>query len=170
MAIETTENDIKERLSIGYVALVSARAGCQVLEIPVDRESCDIEIRPVAGAPVRIDVQLKATVNLVHTDDMVSFALDVKNYNDLCATRVANPQYLVVLDLPDDSEQWLSADANELVFKRCAFWLSLKGQPRSDNVATKTVHIPKDQVFNPESLTNIIMERFAQLEEQGDAA
>ena len=120
MLIRSTISDIEERLSLGYVTMVAARAGCQVLHIPVDRDSCDIEIRPIAGAPVRIDVQLKASVGLIHKDDRVGYDLAIKNYHDLRATFVANPQYLVVLDLPRDRARWLVSDLNQLVAERCA--------------------------------------------------
>ena len=167
MVITTTTNDIKERLSIGYVTLVAARAGCQVLMIPVDRESCDIEIRPVAGAQVRIDIQLKATAHLVDEGDYVSFPLEIKNYNDLRSTEVGNLQLLIVVDLHDDENEWVLADIDSLIFKRCAFWHNLAGAPETNNVATKTVRIPKQQIFNPEGLRAIIQERYNELTQAG---
>jgi hypothetical protein len=61
MVVTTTENDIKERLSIAYVTAVAARAGCQLSEVRVDRNRIDGTISPISGARVKIDVQLKAT-------------------------------------------------------------------------------------------------------------
>jgi hypothetical protein len=49
--IDTAETDIKERMSVGLVTLVAARAGCEVSETKVDRVSRDITITPISGLP-----------------------------------------------------------------------------------------------------------------------
>jgi hypothetical protein len=55
--IETAENDVKERLSVGVVTWVAARAGCQLTSVDIDRDSVDITIRPVKGEPVPFDFE-----------------------------------------------------------------------------------------------------------------
>ena len=102
MTITTAENDVKERLSIAYVTAVAARAGCELMEVHVDRNGIDGTIRAIKGTPVKIDLQLKATSSPIVEGDHVSFDLDVATYNALRTTVVQAPQLLVLLILPDD--------------------------------------------------------------------
>ena len=163
--IRTVESDVKERLSLGLVTLIAARAGCEVTEIKVDRTSRDIQISPIAGDIVQIDAQLKSTVNLVDGGEVMKFDLDVGNYNDLRATMVGNAQILIVVDLHQAAGSWLSASADELVFKKCAYWLSLYGAPATNNKSRIRVDIPKGQVFSPAALEDIMARRFARIME-----
>ena len=158
--IETTETDIKERLSLGVVTLIAARAGCEVCETKVDRTSRDVRISPIAGAPVVIDAQLKSTSGLIHGETTVKYDLDVKNYNDLRATQVGNAQILIVLDLHRLEQRWLRVSARHMVFDRCAYWLSLYGAPATVNTKKIRVTIPRDQVLTPQSLEAIIARRY----------
>jgi hypothetical protein len=162
--IETGENDIKERLSVGVVTLIAARAGCEVCEYKVDRTSRDLTITPVAGAPVSIDVQLKSTVNLVHTGQTVKFDLDIKNYNDLRQTQVGTARILIVVDLHTTKNRWLRSTERHLVFDRCAYWLSLYGAPATTNKKTVRVDIPRAQVLTPAELERIIELRYQRIQ------
>lgn len=164
--IETTENDIKERLSVGVVTLIAARAGCEIIEYKVDRTSRDLTISPIAGAPVSIDVQLKSTVNLVHANNLVKFDLDVKNYNDLRKTDVAVARILVVVDLHGDPARWVRMTSNHTIFDKCAYWLSLYGAPATSNKTRIRVDIPKGQVLTPTELEQIIERRYQRIQGQ----
>src|SRR3982750_1636524 len=96
MPITTSENDIKERLSLAYVMAVAARAGCQVTEPAKDKQSIDVSVRPVSGRKVSIDLQIKATsAECLEPKDVV-FPLPVKNYEDLRDPHCTAPHYLVV--------------------------------------------------------------------------
>jgi hypothetical protein len=151
MAVTTTDNDIKERLSVAYVTAVSARAGCQFLEVNVDRNRIDGTISPIAGARVKIDLQLKAT-----SSPYLVFDLDVAVYDALRSTQVQSAQLLVVLALPEDSGSWLTADEETLALKKCAYWLSLCGSPAVSNAATVRVRLPRSQILSPEKLRHLI--------------
>jgi Domain of unknown function (DUF4365) len=48
--------------------------------------------------------------------------------------------------------------------RRCSYWTSLKGHPNKPNTQSVTVHIPKENVFNPVTLL-AMMERI----ERGEA-
>ena len=74
--ITTALNDVKERMSLGVVTLIAGRAGCQVTEYPVDRNSRDISISPIDGLPINIDAQLKSTVNLIESGQVMKYDLD----------------------------------------------------------------------------------------------
>src|SRR5215470_14877443 len=156
MAVTTTDNDIKERLSVAYLTAVSARAGCQFSEVNVDRNRIDGTISPIAGARVKIDLQLKATSSPSFENDHLIFDLDVAAYDALRSTQVQSAQLLVVLALPEDPASWLTADEETLALKKCAYWLNLSGRPTVSNTATVRVRLPRSQILSPEELRHLI--------------
>ncbi len=99
MAITTSENDIKERLSVAYVTAVAAGAGCQVTKLDIDKTSIDAIVCPISGSKSQINLQLKATSTSLVVGGEVKFVLPIKNYDDLRDTLSIVPHYLVVLEL-----------------------------------------------------------------------
>ena len=69
--IETATSDMKERLSLAYLTAVAARAGCQIGEPKVDRNGIDAPIKPISGAPVGLDVHMKAVARDVRIEEGV---------------------------------------------------------------------------------------------------
>jgi hypothetical protein len=161
--ITTNTDDLKERLSIGVVTLIAARAGCMVMEPPLDRNSTDAIIGPASGKKVQIDAQLKSTVDLKSNGSNFDFDLKVKNYNDLREVHVSSPQILVVLDLHKSDSRWLDLSTGGIVLQRRAYWLSLKGAPPTKNKKTVRVKIPKKQVFTPEVLVQLLNDHYTSL-------
>ena len=133
--------DRKEGLSRAYVQAVAAAAGYTLAEQDFDRDGVDLQVR--AGGMMRpsLDMQLKATVRLVQDGATWRFPLPKRNY-DLLRERTMVPRVLVVLDLPPEEERWLSASDEELVMRRCAYWVGITGAPESGNERTVTVSIP----------------------------
>ena len=115
------------------VTLIAARAGCQVMEYPVDRNSRDIMISPISGQPVNIDAQLKSTVNLIDSGLTVKYDLSKKNYDELRATEVATAQILIVVDLHNLQDRWVRQSSRHLIFDKCAYWVSLYDAPAKQN-------------------------------------
>ncbi len=103
-----------------------------------------------------IGIQLKATASAKWTDDNLVFVLPRKNYDDLRADRIS-PAILIVMELPLAEKDWLSCSEDRLVLRRSAWWMSLRGFPETDT-NSKTVHVPKSQMFTPESLV-VMMEK-----------
>jgi hypothetical protein len=156
MVIATSDNDIKERLSIAYITAVAARAGCQLVEVHVDRNRIDATISAISGTRVKIDVQLKATsADILDANDAV-FDLDVAAYNALRSTQVQSAQLLVVLILPDDPANWLTADEQLLALKKCSYWRNLHGEPPVTNTTTVRIRLPRSQIFGPEALRDLM--------------
>jgi len=151
-----TVPDQKEALSLVYAQAVAARAG-YVTEVPsMDRDSVDLCIR--AGGRMRplLDLQLKATVNLERPrDGFLHFSLGIKNYNDL-RIEVQILRLLVVLDLPEDEQQWMTITENELIIRHRAYWLNLQGYEETANQSSVTVRIPEENLFNVESLRTLM--------------
>ena len=153
-----TVPDQKEALSLVYAQAVAARAG-YVTEVPsTDRDSVDLCIR--AGGRMRplLDLQLKATVNLERPrDGFLHFPLGIKNYNDL-RIEVQILRLLVVLDLPEDEQRWMTITESELILRHRAYWLNLQGYEETANQSSVTVRIPEENLFNVESL-RVLMEQ-----------
>ena len=61
-----------------------------------------------------------------------------------------------MLDLPEDGERWLSASAQELVMRRCAYWVAIPGAPESGNEHSVTVSIPTANRLDVPALKNLM--------------
>jgi hypothetical protein len=151
-----TEQDVESALSKAYVQAIAGHAGyvCGTPPEP-DRDSVDIQIS--AGGPMRpkLDVQLKSTMNLRGNAEAFSYALKLKNYEDL-RIETQTPRILVILDLPDDRSVWLTTHVDQLVIRRCAYWLSLQGMPASSNTSSVTLNVPRSNVFDVASIVRLM--------------
>ena len=144
--------DEEEALSRVYVQAVAARAGYVTSNCDLDRDGVDLRIH--AGGDMRpaLDMQLKATINLREaTDGLFRFPLKQRNY-DLLRIDTQTPRLLVVLALPTERGDWMTITEQELVLRRCAFWLSLAGYEEKPNRSSVTVQIPPVNRFDVEGL------------------
>jgi Domain of unknown function (DUF4365) len=115
-------------------------------------EGVDLTIQAAGPRRPRIDIQLKATINLGEAKDGVfQFPLKRRNY-DLLRELTVTPRILVVVDLPKLESDWLSVTSDQLVMRRCAYWLSLAGASESNNNTSITVSIPVAKRFDIEGL------------------
>ena len=156
-----TENDIEEALSRVYVQAVAALAGYETEDRSFDRDGVDLAIK--AGEPMypAIDLQLKATINLGETrDGYYHYPLKIRNF-ELLRIPTQTPRLLVVLDLPRDQTKWLTITADELVLRRSAYWLNLRGQDETRNTSSVIVLIPDQNLFNVDNL-RMLMEQSRQ--------
>jgi len=166
-----TLNHKKEQLSIAYIRAVAAAAGFSCTKPEVDDDSVDIIIscsgtygeETLLRSP-RIELQAKATSEDLSSEDTVlKFALPIKNYDDLRSITLI-PRILVVMLVPDQPEIWIEQSEDHMLLRHCAYWVSLKGKPETENKSKITVDIPRNQIFNVESL-QLLMERVARGEE-----
>lgn len=107
----------------------------------------------------RIRFQLKATrQHLTYSRGRYSYPLEVKHYNDFrLAAGCDSPIYLVVFQMPDLENEWLSCSAEQLVLRRCLRWVSLRSAPdpeRADQESI-TVYLPETQVLTPDALRKL---------------
>jgi hypothetical protein len=92
-------------------------------------------------------------------EDRLRFGgLSIKNYNDLRLTDLMVPRILVVVLVPPDIEDWLVHTEHEMLIRRCGYWVSLLGQPPTDNETRITVDIPRTNMFTPETLTAMMQQ------------
>jgi hypothetical protein len=151
-----TDEDVESVLSGAYVRAIAGHAGylCGTPSEP-DRDSVDLQISAGGHMRPKLDVQLKSTIRLNGDASSFRYRLKKKNYDDL-RINTQTPRLLVVLDLPDDQATWLTADVDQLVIRRCAYWLSLHGMPETPNAANVTVSIPRANVFDVAAITRLM--------------
>jgi hypothetical protein len=157
------DNKIKEEINLAYILAIAGSNGFITEFTRVDVDSIDVTIKisgklsedSILSSP-EIKIQLKATSNADIKDNNIHFPLPKKNYDDLRA-RCANPRLLVVLCLPELKTDWLSHSSDELVLKKCAYYLSIKDYPDSSNETSVTVKIPLENVFSPTSLFEMML-------------
>ena len=156
-----TIQEIEEALSRIYVQALAARAGYVTADYSLDKHGIDILIQAGGDMLPAIGLQLKATVNLGNsTNGVFHYPLKSRNYNLLCNS-TQTPRLLIVVDLPKDQTQWLTVSPDELILRRRAFWLNLRGHDETTNVSSVTVHIPDRNLFNVDSLC-LLMEQSRQ--------
>ncbi len=170
MTIQTTlpENEIKCELSNAYVHAVASRLGCRVQwsgrqydNLGIDAKLCfqgNFNNLPVAISRVEIDIQVKSTSQYIELDQKGRIIFDglTKNvYNQFRASNNPIPCFIVLFVLPNNAEEWLCLSEDELILKKCAYWVSLKGADECTG-DTKRIFFPQTQLFNIEQLEHII--------------
>ncbi len=60
-----------------------------------------------------------------------------------------------MLELHEAEENWLEVGPEQLVCRRCMWWVSLRGAPDVEPETTVTVHIPPSNRLTVEALTDI---------------
>jgi hypothetical protein len=55
------------------------------------------------------------------------------------------------------TDDWLVHLNSELLLRYCGYWVSLAGQPTTQNAKTVTVHVPRENLFSPEALKRLLL-------------
>ena len=158
-----TSQNIESELSYAYLHAVAAHAGvaCKVAGRHDDNAGIDAELTawgtfPDGGWRTEIDVkvQLKATVRPPATvGNCLSYNLQgIARYDALRTETVSTPRILVVLFLPPIESEWLCHTTESLSLRKCAYWVSLRGAPESNNASAQTVYLPSAQRFDSDGL------------------
>ena len=152
----------KEEFSYAYIYAVVSAAGYsfQIATRPLDIGGIDIiitgEEKEYSLYPPRLEVQVKSTSTAVIDNEFIRYPLKLKNYNELRKSKTLVPKILVIILLPDNPQEWVNQSEEELCLRRCGYWLSLKGQPESQNVESVTVYLPRQQLFTADAVKNIM--------------
>lgn len=161
-----TLNTQKEDFSLAYINAVTSSVGYSLQTATRRLDDSGIDATITVPGKInskrlpRFDVQIKSTSQDSLNDELIKYRLKAKNYNELRSEDPFVPQLLIVVLLPADVDDWLSQTEESLCLKRCAYWLSLRGQPPLDDQATITIEIPRQNVLSPNALRTI-MERIA---------
>jgi hypothetical protein len=155
-------NDLKAEFACTYVRAIAHAAGYYVQECnrTFDGDGVDLTVMARGAGGVvrspRLDLQVKATAAAV-AEDSFPFDLEVKNYDELRAAIHQVPRILVVVVVPGDIQGWVTAREQEIVMRRCGYWISLRGSPPTSNISTTRVRLMRSALFHMADLTSIMM-------------
>jgi hypothetical protein len=167
MATALSALNRESELSYAYLHAIASHAGvnCKISNRHDDNAGIDAMLTgwepfPNGGYLTEVDVkvQLKATIKTPFDDgeSLSYFLAGTQQYDDLRRETHASPRILAVLFLPPKTEDWLTHSHEQLVLRECAYWVSLRGAPPTDNNAGVTVKIPKNQVFDGAGLMHFM--------------
>ncbi|MBB3298099.1 MULTISPECIES: DUF4365 domain-containing protein [Rhizobium] len=146
----------QEAYSGAYIQAVAAVAGCSIASPKPDNDKIDwwvsSRVRGTTFTKPQIHIQAKCFLNAAAKGEHTSYTLDIDTYDNLRDERVSSPRILVVVLVPNDFPDWLLQDEAQLALRHCAYWVSLKGAPEILNQATRTVHLPRTNIFSPRTL------------------
>jgi len=156
-----TPEQQKEEVSKAYLHAIAAVCGYSVGSWTQDHGGIDATV----GAPStvgsghlsrpKVDIQLKASARKdLERPDYISWQLDIAHYDSLRAP-AATPHILVVLLLPEDIGQAVEHTVQQLMIRRCAYWVKMTGMAAATD-KSKSVRIPKLNVFSPDALRDIL--------------
>lgn len=156
-----TPNQLQEEISKAYLHAVAAKCGYAVGKWEQDHGCVDTTVSAATAlgngtlVKPKVDVQLKATTRQeVERGDFLSWQLDASHYDQL-RSPAQLPHLLVVLLLPSDVSHSVEHTVDQLVIRRCAYWVKMTGMPPA-TVERPTVRLPKANVFSPEALRQIL--------------
>lgn len=133
-------------------------AGYVTAEQDFDRDGVDIQIRAGGHQRPSLDIQLKATTSVPsHTIDEFRYPLKRRNY-DLLIEQTIIPRILAVLMMPNEEAEWLEVTPEQLIMRKCCYWVCLTGLPFKENNTSITVGIPKNNVLDIDAL-KMLMDR-----------
>lgn len=155
-------DQLKEEVSCAYVSFVASVAGYSFQRADRISDNDGIDATIIAPGKIgpkrrpRIDVQIKCTSLDICDDQRVSYPLKIKNYEELRDENVDAPQILVVVLVPDNPDNWFIESEQEQRINFSSYWISLRGRPPTQNTTTKTIYIPRENLFTVNSLRNIM--------------
>lgn len=150
-----TPNQQMEQFSLAYIRAVAANAGCQVTRPEVDTDSVDGVLMTSFGRRPRIDFQAKSTSQDVLSGNSLHFPLSVKNYEELRAD-TRTPRILIVLLMPQETDEWTNQTHQEFCLRHCAYWLCLEGREATQNTSSVTIEIPTANMFSTTQLETLM--------------
>ncbi|TAF99654.1 MAG: DUF4365 domain-containing protein [Oscillatoriales cyanobacterium] len=140
-------NQQKELFSKAYVRAVAAVAGFSIDPLELDFDSIDLQITAASGDGSVYFPELKLQLKCTSRD-----VID----GDYMRRNALVPRILVVVLVPENLEDWLQQSEAELCMRNCAYWMSLRGQTETQNIANVTVSLPRSNQFTVEALKSMI--------------
>lgn len=152
----------QEQFSGAYIRAICAACGCSVDAMTQDNDKIDFIIKSRVVGTVRtkpqIDIQVKCRSSGAAAVDPISYSIDLATYDGLRDPLVVNPRLLVLVLVPEDVNSWLTQSELNLSLKHCAYWVSLRGSPDSENAATQTIYFPRLNVFSADALVGMMQQ------------
>jgi len=134
---------MEEQLSRRYVEALANRCG-YIASKPDQDFGVDLNVQHVervdrCGRNARylnsgfaLDLQLKATKNVVFRNDSFVYGLETKNYEDIRRRQFKGgvPIILVVFVLPKDQQDWLTLSKDEMILRKCGYFHIVDGNEK----------------------------------------
>jgi hypothetical protein len=160
-----TQQHTEERLSIAHVQAIAGVAGYLAEFDPPLDYGVDGHFYPVRrrgnrfiAEGIPLDFQLKATVNWSSSNDCIVYDLAADAYNNIISRSAAETTLiLILLCLPSDQNQWLSASHQVTEIRNCCYWYLPEGQ-LTENTTSQRIYIPTNQILTPGSLEDLMLE------------
>jgi hypothetical protein len=152
---------MKEELQYAYTSAVVARAGAIFTPPKRDYGTDGIigEIQTLSDGKYLstgryIACQLKATTICSFEVDCVVYDMDVEAYNKFARWEGPTPYILILFRLPQNPQEWLVLDEEQLLLKKCCYWTQIFGSP-SGNASSVRIRIPRTQTFTPDTVIEL---------------
>jgi hypothetical protein len=152
----------KEHFSLAFVHMVTYAAGCSIKTHETDYDGVDITI--VSSAEYErwycpeFELQVKCTSRreLLRRDHL-AWTMEARPFRKLTNPKRYNPAYLGVLLLPAEPEPFLDITDERLLSRSRMYWQRAAdlGTIR-EGQATKTVRLPRSNLFDVEQLLGIM--------------
>jgi hypothetical protein len=153
--------DLQAQFSLAYAQAVASVAGffVQNADRGFDKDGIDMTVLKRGSRGVttstRLDLQIKSYTGEAQGDPW-PYDLDMKSYRDLIPTDYQVPRVLVVVRVPNDVKDWMAHSEDQLVLRRCGYWLSLRGAAPTSNTSTTRVQISRANLFDAAGLTSLM--------------
>lgn len=164
-------NAQKEEFSYGFLQLLGAKAGLEVTKSGRQTDNQKIDLHIIHAGRIsdlytpRFDVQVKCTHKNNIDNEYFLYDLDIKTYDRLRYIHHDVPIFLIILVVPENINEWVTITPEQLIIKKCAYWISLKGFPKSKNTRAIRIKIPLKNLVTPSSLQDIITDIVKEREE-----
>ena len=153
-----TPNFIQEQLSWAYVRAAMFRAGYNLSRPGVDNYGIGGSVVSIISEGTgQVDFQLKSSTRYDIRDEHIIYDLNVENYNQLTGEDALS-RVLVLFTMSASDNLWLSQSHYEMCLRKCAYWVSLMGMPRSRNSSTVRISVPRANVFDENGLRSMFNE------------
>lgn len=146
----------QEGFGDAFLLAVAGVAGCAVSYRRPDDDSIDWTLSCRLPRRPKLDIQMKTWTGDDGTGEAMRYPLKRKNYDDLVIADTLVSRILVLVTLPEDLGEWMSQSPEQLVLRRCGYWVSLFGRPPSDNETSVTVPVPRTNLLTPEVLQGMM--------------
>ncbi len=156
-----TPEQKQEELSKAYLYAVTAACGFATANWSQDQSCIDVTIA-VSGvlgeghlADPKLDIQLKCTTSQKSIrGKFIPLQIERRQYDRLVA-KCSTPKILIVLVLPEDRSIWVSHTVEQLVLRRCAYYLITTGLGKI-TTESKVLHVPMTNIFSPTALEGMM--------------
>lgn len=162
------ENQMKSRISEGIFYAIGSHEKYFLSKVHQEDDcGVDYELKNIIninGKPVPtggnlLEFQLKSTQNYVLNDNSVKYDLEVDAYKKMILRNQLGtiPLILILMCLPSEEDiSWIECRDSEIIFRKSLFWYITESTIIPENKSTYRIEIPKTQILNCESFTNIV--------------